>query len=193
MYKLCKTEQSAQRQRQLEAGLLALMGTARYEEITVSSLCEFLQIPRKSFYRYFSSKDGALHALLDHTMMDYEGFNMVYAAHEQRTLNRDLRQFFMFWLQHKALLDALAKSGMSGTLVERAMHFAADDMLIPARFLPDDTVEMRRQVAMFCISGLMSMVLTWHHDGYLQSAEQMAVIAARLVGQPLFPDLEKLF
>ena len=193
MYKLCKTEQSAQRQRQLEAGLLALMGTTRYEEITVSDLCEYMQIPRKSFYRYFSSKDGALHALLDHTMMDYEGFNMVYAAHEHRTLHRDLQQFFMFWLQHKALLDALSKSGMSGTLVERAMHFAADDMLIPARFLPGDTVEMRRQVAMFCISGLMSMVLTWHHDGYLQSAEQMAVIAARLVGQPLFPDLEKLF
>ena len=63
MYKLCRTEQSAQRQRQLEQGLLLAMKTKRYEEITISDLCDQMGIPRKSFYRYFSSKDGALHAL----------------------------------------------------------------------------------------------------------------------------------
>ena len=38
MYKLCKTEQSAQRQIEIEEGLLALMQQHRYEEITVSNL-----------------------------------------------------------------------------------------------------------------------------------------------------------
>ena len=74
MYKLCKTEQSAQRQRQLEEGLLAAMRTKRYEEITISDLCDQMGIPRKSFYRYFSGKDGALHALIDHALLDYESF-----------------------------------------------------------------------------------------------------------------------
>ena len=72
MYKLCKTEQSAQRQRELEQGLLAIMNSTRYEDITVSDMCQKLNIPRKSFYRYFSSKDGALHALIDHTLMEFE-------------------------------------------------------------------------------------------------------------------------
>ena len=58
MYKLCKTEQSANRQRQLEEGLLQIMLTRHFEEVSVSELCDQLQIPRKSFYRYFSSKDG---------------------------------------------------------------------------------------------------------------------------------------
>ena len=71
MYKLCKTEQSAQRQRELEQGLLKMMLQCRYEDISVSDLCDQLEIPRKSFYRYFSSKDGALYALLDHTMMEF--------------------------------------------------------------------------------------------------------------------------
>ena len=39
MYKLCKTEQSAARQRQLEQGLLAAMQMIRYEDINVSVLC----------------------------------------------------------------------------------------------------------------------------------------------------------
>jgi len=192
MYKLCKSEQSAARQRQLELGLLEMMSAKRYEEITVSELCDHLNIPRKSFYRYFSSKDGALHALIDHTMLNYECFNSVYTSGERRTPERELQQFFLFWMEHKSLLDALAKSGMSGTLVERAMCYSTGT-IASSRFLQDETLFARQQVMLFCISGLMSMVLTWHHDGYPQSAEQMATIAARLVTQPLFPNLQSFF
>ena len=74
MYKLCKTEQSAARQRQLEQGLLQAMQTQRYEDISISDLCDRMGIPRKSFYRYFSGKEGALAALIDHTLMEFEQF-----------------------------------------------------------------------------------------------------------------------
>lgn len=91
MYKLCKTEQSAQRQRQLEAGLLAVMGKTRYEDISISDLCEQIGVPRKTFYRYFSGKDGALHALIDHTLMSFETFPV---ATDRRTLLSDMEKFF---------------------------------------------------------------------------------------------------
>ena len=71
MYKICKTEQSSQRQRQIEQGLFQLMRIMRYEDISISDLCEKLQIPRKTFYRYFSGKDGALYALIDHILIDF--------------------------------------------------------------------------------------------------------------------------
>ena len=74
MYKLCKTEQSAKRQRELEQVLLRMMNSTLYEDITVINFCENAGIPRKAFYRYFSSKDGALHALLDHTLLELESF-----------------------------------------------------------------------------------------------------------------------
>lgn len=190
MYKLCKTEQSAQRQRQLEQGLQELMRVKPYDEISVVDICEYLQIPRKSFYRYFSSKDGALHALIDHTLMEYEGFNFARQAGDGRTLQRELVHFFQFWLQKKAFLDVLSRSHMSGILVERSMAHATSDSAMPSRFLPDDSPDVRRQVVLFCVSGLMSAVLTWHHEGYPQNPEQMARIAARLLGQPLFPSTD---
>ena len=71
MYKMCKTEQSARRQRELELGLLEAMKTQRYEDISISELCGTLGIPRKTFYRYFDSKDGALYGMIDHTLLDY--------------------------------------------------------------------------------------------------------------------------
>ena len=192
MYKLCKTEQSAKRQRQLEQGLLSMMTSTQYEQISVSDLCDHMQVPRKSFYRYFASKDGALHALIDHTLMEYEGTNLVYHRGEKRTILLELTQFFQFWLNKKAFLDALQKSRMSGMLVERSMAHATAMNGVPSRFLPNDSPEVQRQVILFCVSGLLSMVLLWHRDGYVQSPEQMARIATRLLDRPLFPNLEHI-
>lgn len=189
MYKLCKTEHSANRQRQIENGLLELMSSTPYEDISVSDLCDHMQIPRKSFYRYFSGKEGALHALLDHTMLDYEGFDAVYISHDHRTLEKDLTKFFMFWMAQKKLLDALARNNMSGLLVERTLYNTVNSQVIPKRFMSQLTQFMQKQVSLFCISGLMSIVLTWHQDGYPETAEQMAAITAAMISQPLFPNV----
>jgi AcrR family transcriptional regulator len=192
MYKLCKTEQSAQRQRQLEHGLLTMMLGTEYEQISVSDLCDAMQVPRKSFYRYFASKDGALYALIDHTLMEYESTTLNHTDSEQRSVQRELTQFFQFWIEKKSFLDALQKSRMSGMLVERSMNHATAMHGIPARFLSDDHPEVRRQVILFCVSGLMSMVLSWHYESYPRSPAQMAAIATRLLSRPLFPDIEHL-
>ena len=193
MYKLCKTEQSANRQRRLEEGLLQAMLTKHFDEISVSELCAQLDVPRKAFYRYFDSKEGALHALIDHTLLAYESFPLVYSEGEKRTLIRELEQFFLFWIRQKALLDALQRSGMSGILIERSISHALSEMVLPKRFLPQESEETVRHVTMFCVCGLMSMVLSWHHDGYNQTADKMANIACRLLDKPLFPSVESFF
>ena len=192
MYKLCKTEQSADRQRALEQGLLQAMLISQYDEISVSDLCLLLNIPRKAFYRYFDGKEGALHALIDHTLMSYESFPVIYAAGEKRTLERDLEQFFLFWIQQKPLLDAMRRSNLSGVLIERAIAQASLEITFPKRFLQAEEERMQEHVTMFGICGLMSMVLQWHHSGYAESAHFMASVAVRLLTRPLFPNAEKL-
>jgi AcrR family transcriptional regulator len=185
---MCKTEQSARRQRELEEGLLQAMGNCHYEQISVSDLCDRCGIPRKAFYRYFSGKDGALYALIDHTLLQYEGFQFNEPSVEMRSYQSDLEQFFRFWLRQKPLLDALKRSNISGVLVTRAIEHALSDVGMPIRFLPQQDRAARRHAIMFGVCGLMSMVLTWHHEGYSQSASQMAEIASRLLEQPLFPN-----
>lgn len=192
MYKLCKTEQSAARQRQVEQCLLEAMLLQRYEDISVSDLCERSQIPRKSFYRYFSSKDGAFHALLDHSLMEYESFSGPYHNGEHRTLERDLERFFLFWLMKKPLLDVLAKSNLIGVLIERAIDQSLSENTFGSRFLPQEQKHMQEHIITFCICGLMSMVMQWHKEGYPQSPSQMAQAAVRLVTKPLFPDIENM-
>ena len=191
MYKLCKTEQSATRQRKLEQGLLEALKTMRFDEISISDLCDRLQIPRKSFYRYFGSKDGALQALIDHTLMEFEDYSVQYRQGKTRTIHLDMESFFQFWLEKRDLLDALSHSGISAVLVNRAVVFALTDDVLPVRFMPDDCREMQNHVIMFCVCGLMSMALNWHDNGYHQTAAEMARVAVRMISVPLFPGVDK--
>lgn len=191
MYKLCKTEQSAARQRQLEEGLLAAMKIRRYEEITISDLCDQMEIPRKSFYRYFSSKDGALHALLDHTLLEFQQITGLFTAgtgydNSQQSLER----YFEFWLERRQLLDALEKSNLSGLLVQRAVTQALSEFTVPTQTIPTELRPVRSQAISFAICGLMSMVLSWHHDGYRQSYREMAATAAKIMSTPMIRMVE---
>lgn len=191
MYKLCKTEQSANRQRQLEQGLLEIMCTKHYDELSISDLCDRLEIPRKSFYRYFTGKDGALQALIDHTLMEFAEYTEVYRQGKKRTIYVDLESFFQFWLEKKGLLDAMSRSGLSGILVNRAVAFALSDDVLPIRFLPGDNYTMQQHITMFGVCGLMSMMLNWHDNGYEQSVEEMSRIAVRMISKPLFPNVDE--
>lgn len=185
MYKLCKTEQSAARQRQLELGLMEAMASQHYDEISVSDLCDRMQIPRKSFYRYFSGKDGALKALIDHTLLEFEGFSFRSGTAEDQTRGL-LEDFFLFWKLQKPMLDALDRSGLSGVLIERSISHALADTSIVNHFRSDQEKMIEEQTTTFCVCGLMSMVLQWHKEGYRVSASHMAAIAVHIVSHPLF-------
>ena len=189
MYKMCKTEQSSARQRELEEGLLSLMLSRHYDEISVSDLCKQMGIPRKSFYRYFSGKEGALYALIDHTLLEYESFRIPDRNGNFHHYPIDLEVFFQFWLLQKPLLDALQRSGISGVLVTRSIDHALSDMGVPMRHLQKDQL-LRHHATRFGVCGLMSMVLDWHHSGYELPAKQMAQIAMQLMTKPLFFEQE---
>ena len=183
MYKLCKSEQSAQRQRELELGLLEAMQNQQYEDISISELCDRMGIPRKSFYRYFSNKDGALIALLDHTLMEYEQTGESISRTGAMHIG-DLEQYFRFWYQRRALLEALMRSRLSGMLVERATQHAIHERMMP-RYLLSENAQTQHMALTFAICGLLSMVMQWHQGGYRETPEQMAQIASMMLTKPL--------
>ncbi len=188
MYKQCRTEQSAARQRELIGGLLEAMTQQHYDEITVSSLCERMQIPRKSFYRYFSSKEGALHALIDYALLDFESFTQRNPKGND-SVQEEMERMFAYWVHQRRLLDALEKSSLSGVLVNRAIGHSILEIMGRRSFFSVEEQQAREYIMLFTVSGFLSMVIQWHHEGYPQSVQQMAQIAIRLVSQPLAPNL----
>lgn len=182
MYKLCKTEQSVLRQRELEEGLLQAMLREPYESISVSELCDALGVPRKSFYRYFSGKDGCLQALLDHRIMGYQEGAGKGNPVSFRGFSLDLDYFFYYWLTQQDLLHALHRNGLGGILVERTL-FHSQEAKIFADGMHD--AEYVRQVTAFVVCGIMSLVLRWYADGYRQTPAEMANMTREILLNPL--------
>ena len=177
MYRLCRTEQSSSRQRMLEDGLLRMMTIKHYDDISVSELCDFLEIPRKTFYRYFSHKDGALTALIDLKMEEFFESERGEAAGQ-------LRWFFKFWEENKILLDALEQSGMFGLLIQRAREFTIREGVFPQRLKFSDP-DGNALAATFVVSGLMSMTYYWYKQGFSISVDEMATLSRQILSKPL--------
>lgn len=176
MYKICHTEESSRRQRELERGLLAAMNQQPYEKITLTELCRWLQVPRKTFYRYFPTKDDCLLALIDHTLSDcndivLKGWNGSTALDVQVQL-----RFFQYWKAHAPFLDAIRENGFRYLLLDRTTVIV-DRM--------KETAECagfaRDQIEYFIAHGLMTTVLRWHHYGFQSSPEEMAGVFGGLL------------
>lgn len=183
MYKHCISQPAKARQRQLEAGLLAYMARHPYESIVISDLCDYLEIPRKSFYRYFSNKDGALYALIDHTLVDFIDVFFKNGAVVTATMSED---FFKYWLTKKDLLRILAHSNLHGLLVQRAIDMAMKDTeYVPALFseVPKD---MRDHVLLFVLTGIMSLLAQWEKEDFRRSPKEMAKITLTILNESLF-------
>lgn len=191
MYKLCKTEQSAKRQRQVEQALLDLMLEKPYQEISITELCERMQMPRKAFYRYFDGRDGALLGLVEHTLSDFQDY-ATSARTTDRSLFSEMEQFFVFWKDHRRLLDGIVKNNLSGVLVDVAMSYPLGTMVNLARFLPTDPEPMRLPIFRFAMTGILSYMLEWHRGGFVQSTAEMANGAIRMLCHPLFPALSHI-
>lgn len=189
MYKLCKTEQSVRRQREIENCLFEIMKDKKFDEITITELCERMSMPRKAFYRYFDSKDDTLFALIDHLMSEYVGFSVDRSGETKRSLVGELEDYFRFWYKKRELLGALDASGLIGILIERTINYPIGDRIMIAKFLPNDDELTRERVFKFAFSGLVYTMINWYRSGFETSTREMAISACRMLREPLFPTL----
>lgn len=179
MYKICHAEEASRRQRELERGFLDALGNRPYEKIKLTELCRELQIPRKSFYRYFPTKEDCLLSLIDHVLSDcndiaLRGWDGSTALDEQVQL-----QFFRYWKENTAFLDAIQENGLQHLLLDRTAVIV-DQM----KEKTAGNSFARDQVEYFVAHGLMTTVLRWHRFGFQSSPEEMAAVFGRLLASP---------
>jgi AcrR family transcriptional regulator len=191
MYKLCKTEQSARRQREIECALLELLATRRYEDITVTELCEYMNMPRKAFYRYFDSKEDTLRALIEHSLGEFTGFRKTEKELEHRTLQGELEEYFEFWKSKTDLLSALERNGLMGIFVDSAVHYPVGDIVDVQKFFSHHDGFSDQMLMHFTFSGLVYVMIAWYKRGFEPCVTEMAANVGRIFTKPLFPNLSE--
>lgn len=191
MFKLCKTEESSKRQREIEQILLNLMLKKHYDEISVSEICVAAAIPRKTLYRYFDGKEGVREALLCHTMTDFSAFRDENRSKRVKTLHEEFEELFSFWKIKRDVLEAFDKSGLIGILIESATVYAKNEFSEVEKYLTDSSFGEKEIAYQFIISGLLAMTINWYRSGFIESVPNMARTATRIITKPLFENLTR--
>ena len=191
MYKRCTTEKAALQQRRIEECLLSAMRDKPFGEISVSSLCEQTGLSRKTFYRLFEGKQDVLDSLIDRTIREYIRYPLPQQVAD-KDVSPELLSFYYFWLEQRDLLDVLSKNGMSTMLYDRSIrHMLQEETDILRQLGVVPSLQENTEGLMFFLSGILTLVVGWHHTGYQKSPLQMAVITEKLLSQAPVRFIEK--
>ena len=186
MYTLCTTEKTAMQQKQFEQTFLQMLLEDDYDNITISDLCRKAGLSRKIFYRLFEKKADVLNALIDHTIMESD-----YYVPDESVAPGELHRFFAFWQTQKPLLDALLKHNNSMFLTNRAISFAFREEGSPVRLFGNDEVKGSQEAIVYYMSGMFSLLLSWHAQGFEKSIDEMAKLTLYLLTTPAFTETPK--
>lgn len=189
MYKMCKTQQSAKRQRHIVDCMNEMLMSTPFHEITVQSLCQSAQIPRKTFYRYFDGKEDVFSAMVDYAMLDYEQFQGPYRDGEAHTSEKDMEKMFCFWRERDDFLTAISRSNLIGKFIERAIYTSFQEKMGMTMATQASDQNMFRVATCFSMCGLFALIWDWRRRGYLETSQEMARIAVRLLTHPLYHPL----
>ena len=177
MYRKCTTEISARHQKQLTQALLELMQKTPYEDITVTQLCQTAGVSRRIFYHLFNNKIDALHAMIDHTILEAEGYG--------QELRDEALRFFCYWKAHSHLLDALRDNQLTGILLERMVVCTLSEDYDIRHWLKANGWEQETDVMIFHLTGIMGLTFRWYYSGFRESPEEMAALLKKIITTPL--------
>ncbi len=185
MYKQCRTEATAARQRQITDSLLDLMMDRPYDLISVTDICKQCCLSRNSFYQYFTGKDAVLQALIDYALMDFDLHAISSSMIPPEAYQKELARVFSYWLQRKPLLGALKLSGKSAMLIQQAVDYTCKIKLFSSS-LHTQQDYLQSYANAFVASGTMTMLVQWHSDGFPGSTEEMAALTMQLLSEPIY-------
>ena len=164
MYKICKTEKSMERQKLFQTTLLSMMKKQKYHDITVTSLCKEMEIPRKTFYRYYDTLEDVLMVIIDDALTD---------AFLHLEVTADLVGFFAYWKKRKPLMDVLEKSGISHLLMDNIYK------RLSIGGSKDEPSDKDLKYSGY-VAALMIMLITWHHSGMERTPEEMSMLVREM-------------
>lgn len=185
MAKQCITDRALRRQKELEDSLLVLLQSKDYAQITVTDICRQANIPRRTFYHYFSSKDEIVDSIAEDLMFSCNLSSMFDFASGVEAVQESYLRFFRFWLENREILELLIRQKLEPQLIlytNKWLH--TGDVLLP---FPDnmnpDLLQLGKSVAS---SGFFALLFHWCRTGFRETPEEMAGYVTWFMTNPLF-------
>ena len=178
MYSLCVSEKSAAQQRKFEAALLEMMKERLFEEISISELCRYAGLSRKTFYRLYEAKADVVYAMIDHALLDAGSYEP-----DETVGPGGLHKFLAYWKSRKELLDMMQKNRISALLPQQAVQHVMREAPEIVRCFGADS-EYGREKMIFYVTALFALVQDWHSKDFERSIDELSAMMMQLMTTP---------
>lgn len=159
--------------------LLELMKKKEYKEITVSEIVKKADLGRRTFYRYFKTKDEVLDLACSLLM---KNFAQKIKEKQEITLKSVTLSYFEFWNDQTEFLDLMKKAHTLYFLedrIEKLVHEVAIDL---NHVSPDAAFSMDIYYEyIFKLAGFWRITLEWCSHAPRETPEEMAVLVASIL------------
>lgn len=157
--------------------ILALMRDRRYDEISVTEICEAAEVTRKTFYAHFDCKRDLIECALDLMFLELtqrfdfgeeKAIDIIKYAFDYLNASRDLAHAFA----DPSLFEIFAEK------INGYIEIVFDDVLYNAASFETAFAEYYHA---FMAVGIVELVKKWVVGGYKQSPKIMASLTKRLL------------
>ncbi len=168
----------ARSQSRIVCALFSLMRNKKFDDITVTELCDTAGVVRKTFYRNFESKTAVVKFEFDKM---FEGLSQRFDA--ENTRSRDMLAYcFEFIAAERGFGAAFTDRGLHDTVNKKIREcvetFFTNSLHNAVAFDP----MLGDFYTTFIADGILSVFRTWINGGCKQSPSTMAVLSVRLLG-----------
>lgn len=187
MEKMPQTAAAQKRRALLEEALVKLMRTKGYVQTSVMDVCRAAGIPRRTFYHYFDCKEALLRAVVEDMLTSCNLEVMLEFDRGFDVMKEGLIRNFRYWKgPAREKLDLLLDNGLSGEMMQCALHWLESERIGPTRSQGMSEKELEI-ITMVGVSGFFTLLMYWRRNEYRETPEEMAELAIRVLSQPLFP------
>lgn len=190
MYKNCKTPESVQRQLHIINCMFEMLKTQRFRTLTISSLRKKAGIPRKSFYRYFDSKEDVWDAAVDFLILKLGEDIFLSPEADPKDIEKNVEKLFLFFFEHQGLQASLVESNLNGSLIQQLIaktYASVSRKRIP---FPGESNHTFRITYYFTSCSLLILVIDWCQRGCPETPREMTRTVMHLFTKPLIASKE---
>lgn len=146
---------SLKSQQWITDSLLQLMEKKKYEDITITNICNHAQLARRTFYRHFESKEEVINKLVERVVQEFIDCMQGTALSDFKTY---ITTYYRFWYGHMQLLLLLNKNGLLDLLAIEYIKRFSEVLYLNTKEMDSSNLNL---IWAFCSGGLWSLLVYW--------------------------------
>ncbi len=156
----------------LTNALLELMKDKPFRDISISEISEKADLSRRTFYRFFSSKEEVICFHLE--TIWFKGVQQL-STDSDNSFFHTIRWYLELWYEHKELALLLYHNDLISLLLQEYNHLFKEVYLMRKGNYPlAKQSDAMKYALSFSVGGLLNILWQWTSDGMEKSPDEVA-------------------